>query len=369
MHVTRLHMTDFRNYEQLTLACQPGVTVLWGDNAQGKTNILEALFLCCTGRSHRTAHDRELVRWNAAGAFVEVEVQRREGRHVLEISLQDGKHILINGTPASRIGQLMGHLNGVMFSPEDLRLVKEGPQERRRFMDMELSQTHPAYFYTLQRYNRILNQRNHLLRAAQRTGKPMDETVLTAWDSQLAENGAVIMQERMAFVAHIAQLASAVHTHVSREKEALTLQYRPGFSGFTGTAITPEMLMEGLAKERERDMAQANTSAGPHRDDVLLRLNGRDARLYASQGQQRSCALSMKLAQIQYMHHSTGETPILLLDDVMSELDETRRGMLLDYIQGIQTFITATDPLQAAHLGGNTRVLRVQNGQICEECV
>lgn len=355
MLVKRLSVENFRPYDRAELTPAPGVTLLYGGNAQGKTALIEALYLCCTGRSHRTSRDAELVRTGRPFARVLVEAQRRDGRHDVEILLRPGekKRITIGGTAATRSGDLMGHVTGVMFSPEDLRMVKDGPAERRRFIDMELSQMRPAYYAALQRYSRALLQRGTLLR----TG---DLACLDAWDEQLAKSGAEIMRARVRFVEKLSSIARGVHEAISGG-EALAIEYRPGAKAEPDA----DALLKLLQEARSQDVRRMTTSVGPHRDDLGFLIAGTDARAYGSQGQQRTLALALKLSELEVMKAETGESPVLMLDDVMSELDPDRRRLLLERLNGVQTLIASTDPTDLAGAKVDLSV-RVQAGRLAE---
>ena len=351
MHVTHLQLHRFRNYAQVTLAPDARLTVLTGQNAQGKTNILEALHLCCLGRSHRTAHDREMIAWGAHRAAVQVRVAQRDGTHEVSIVLDDQearrKQVRVNGAQVARVGELMGHFHGILFSPEDLSVVKEGPAVRRRFLDMELSQLRPAYFYALQRYVRALNQRNNLLRELQR--KPALLPTLAAWDEQLAAEGAAIVAHRRSYVAALAQRAAANHTAIAGEAERLHVRYCTQIAGDGDAAALREGFVQRLHTARAEDMRRATSTVGPHRDELRLSLGEREARTYGSQGQQRTVVLALKLAELDVVQAEREEAPVLLLDDVMSELDPYRRQQLVERIADVQTILTCTD---LSDLGG-----------------
>ena len=344
MRVTSVRLRDFRNYEICEFEPCAGVTVLMGDNAQGKTNALEAIYLTCAGRSHRTRQDRELIRWGAEAASVRVRAERRDGSHEVEIVIPAlGRRMIeIAGQKAARSGELMGHITGVLFSPEDLTMVKDGPSERRRFVDIALSQIRPAYYYALQRYARALRQRNELL-------KSQAYAALDAFDEELARSGAEVMRNREWYIAKLSGAARATHARISGEKEVLALEYRPGADG--------DMLQE-LRKSRASDMRRMTTTVGAHRDDMAILIDGRDARVYGSQGQQRTAALSLRLSELRVMRDASGEWPILMLDDVMSELDPARRRSLVTYLEDVQTIITCTDAddLAGAVIGAAYRV-------------
>lgn len=315
-----------------------------GDNAQGKTNALEAVYLTCAGRSHRTRQDRELIRWGADFASVGVDALRRDGSHQVDIIIPSaGKRVIkIAGQKAARSGELMGHITGVIFSPEDLGLIKDGPAERRRFMDIAISQLRPAYYYALQRYSRALRQRGEMLRT-------QFYAALDEFDEELARSGGEIMRHRSWYISRLNEVAGDVHGHISMSRETLSVEYRPGGG---------EDMLERLRAARETDMRRMTTSVGVHRDDVALLIDGHEARLYGSQGQQRTAALSLRLSELTVMRDEAGEWPVLMLDDVMSELDPARRRQLVKYLGGVQVLITCTDPddLAGAEIGAMFRV-------------
>ncbi len=365
MRITGLQLNNFRNYESAAIAPCPGVTVLYGNNAQGKTALVEAIILCCTGRSHRTPRDKELIRWDQAGGRVAVQAERTDGSHEIELTLNPvtRKTVKIGGRTLQRTGELMGHLNGVLFAPEDLRIVKDGPAERRRFIDMELSQIRPNYYYALQLYNRALNQRNHLLREI--AVKPGLRDTLDEWDAQLARYGAEVMDRRRSFIQQVSASAERSHAEISGGAERLTAAYQPSVNSEESGAALAETIMRALYLSRENDIRRGTSTVGPHRDDLMLLLSGMDVRVYGSQGQQRTAALSLKLAELDIMRREVGEWPVLLLDDVMSELDPTRRRQLLKRFEGVQTIVTCTDlsDLAEAEIGA---AYRIRNGTIEE---
>ena len=361
MKITEAQLNNFRSYEACALEPCAGVNVLLGDNGQGKTNVLEALYLCCTGRSHRTRQDRELIRWGADFAQVGVRAERRDGSHEVELTLPalGRRKIKIAGQEISRSGELMGHVTGVLFSPEDLRTVKDGPAERRRFVDMALSQVKPAYYYALQRYARALKQRNETLRAI--AAQPAFMATLDAWDEQLAAAGAELTRYRRDYIARLSEAAAATHRDIADGREHLEIRYVPSVSA--GDDVQANL--DALFAARETDLRRMTTSVGAHRDDVLLLVEGRDVRAFGSQGQQRTAALAMRLAEMDVMREQLEEWPMLMLDDVMSELDPGRRRQLVSRLAGIQTFITCTDEddLAGAEIG---KAWRVENGALRE---
>jgi len=362
MRVKTLGLTQFRNYEQATITPGEGVTVFVGPNAQGKTNVLEALHLCCIARSHRTSRDEELIRWGAQAAKVHIETEQQDGTHEVTVLLsrtqKKKKQVRIGSRPAERIGELMGHVCGVLFSPEDLQIVKSGPAERRRFIDMQLSQLRPSYFYALQRAQRALIQRNALLKEIAK--HPSLEPTLEAWDEQLCAAGAEIARHRRQAISVLSEAAAASHRNLTGGRETLELRYMSQIAGEDDPAPA---LLARMRAARSEDMRRLTTTVGVHRDDIGIAINGKDARTFASQGQQRSAVLALKLAQLDLFWQERGEAPILMLDDVMSELDPSRRRQLLERIDRVQTLVTCTD---LSDLGGakHSAVYHVENGRL-----
>ena len=361
MHLTRLTLARYRNLAPLELEPGPGVAVFVGRNAQGKTNVVESVYFCCTGRSHRTVHDRELIRWNEANAYIRAEAMHRDGTHTVEIGLNANgkKFIKVNGLPARRAGELMGHVNSVMFAPEDLALVKSGPAVRRRFLDMDISQTDANYFYDLQTYQKALAQRNALLKSISFNPRLMD--TLDVWDEQLAASGARIFVKRKKFAQALFASAVAAHGKLAAA-ERLEARYMASLESAEPAEAAGE-LRRLLGQAREGDVKRGQTSQGPHRDDFTLLVNGYDLRLYGSQGQHRTAALALKLGELDVMRESAGEQPILILDDVLSELDGNRRAGLMKAVEGIQTFITCVK-VEDEMRGMPMALYDVQGGQV-----
>lgn len=362
MHFTRLALRQFRNYPSLELSLHPGITVLYGANGSGKTNLLEAMHLLSLGRSHRTAQDREMVSAGCEQAAVEGITQRRDGRHEIEIQLwprqKPHKKVLLYGKPVQRIGDLMGHATVVMFSPEDVRIVRDGPAARRRFVDMQLSQIRPAYLRVLKTYLCVLESRNALLKENKCFGVQDFATQLDTWDEQLARAAAPLVRSRRWFLEELNRSASAQYAAISEDpNEPFSLRY----VGALAEAEDPvRTMLEGLRRSRREDMQRMYTTFGPHRDDVALLLRQRDLRAYGSQGQLRTAVLSMKLGEIRLIEAEMGEAPTLLLDDVFSELDLKRRTALLRSTEGVQTLLSCTDRSDAADAKADV-FLRVQS--------
>ncbi len=361
MRITGLRLHDFRCYRQVLLSPPEGVTVLVGENGAGKTNLLEAIHLCCLGKSHRTSQDKEMIRRDQETAAVQLTVDRRDGKHEVGVRLFENarrrKIVYVNGKTASRMGELMGHATCVIFSPEDLGLVKDGPQARRRFLDMLLSQQQKAYFYALQGYMTALKQRNAVLKLG-------DQRQLPAWDEQLALAAAPVARLRRDAGEMLGQRAQVHYRYIGgRDEEILTLRYK---SALADSEDPAEAMRQGLAACRREDLARQTTCFGPHRDDLELLLSGEPLKAFGSQGQMRTAALSMKLAAFDLLEAAQGEPPLLLLDDVLSELDPDRRRRLITRIGRAQALLTCTDrgDFQGAR---PACVLRVKNGEITEE--
>lgn len=354
MRILSAKLNHFRNYEACEFLPCSGVNVLLGDNAQGKTNLLEAMYLCCTGRSHRTHNDKELIFCGADFASVQVESEKTDGSHQVEMILPTNakRKIKIAGREAARSGELMGHVTGVLFSPEDLRIVKDGPAERRRMIDMTLSQLRPSYYYALQRYNRALKQRNEALRAA--AVNPTFIATIDTWDEQLATVGAELMRQRSDYIRRLSEIACETYLEIAGGRETLSVAYRPNVS----SGDDAQAIMDALFAARENDLRRTTTSVGPHRDEILFSVDGREVRAFGSQGQQRTTALSLRLSEMSVMREEMGEWPVLMLDDVMSELDPSRRRQLIRRLEGVQTIVTCTDQddLAGAEIGAAWRV-------------
>lgn len=334
MYITEVSLRDFRNLSQLKMEPSRGINVIYGSNAQGKTNFLESLYFCATGRSLRGKSDQQLIRFDAAESHIRMLVQRERRCDRIDVHLKQNekKGVAVNGLPVRKLGELFGTLYAVIFSPEDLSIVKDGPAERRRFLDMELCQLSKVYYYDLQQYYRILKQRNNLLKEIQK--KPAMAETLFVWDAQLAEYGERIIGARKRFLLRLDKIAAEKLSCLTGGKDALETQYKPNCEA--------GHLAEKLRRNLDRDIAFGATQSGPHKDDILFSINGREVKIYGSQGQQRTTALAARLAEIDLIREETGEEPVLLLDDVFSELDEKRQRYLLSSIGELQAFLTCT---------------------------
>ena len=366
MRVNKLVLRNYRNYEQLEVDFTSNVNIFIGENAQGKTNILEAIYLGAVGRSHRTAEDDDLVKWEQDSASVDLFFTRHSVDNKVGFRLIKGrnKEILFNDFPI-KPREVIGSLTAVLFSPEDLWLIKGAPALRRRFLDTEISQAVPLYYRNLLQYTRVVNQRNHLLKKIhERKAQP---ELLDSWDEQLTKLAVFLVAKRLEAVKKLGMLAKLMHRRLTGSRENLALAYYlAGMEGGAAPADLYGWYRGKLAQDRATDIARGSTSVGPHRDDVILRVNDKELRNFGSQGQQRTGILALKLAELEFLKSETGEYPVLLLDDVMSELDGLRREQLLSFIRDrIQTFITATDAaLFPAMKAG--RYYRVNAGTITE---
>lgn len=341
MKITSLKLNNYRNYTDQTFNLSDGLNVFVGKNAQGKTNALEAVYFCAIGKSLRVNKDKNLINFEKDRAKIELDVKKEFSKIKLEVYLskQEKKTIKVNKIPIKRISELLGEFNAVFFSPDELKLVKEAPEDRRRFMDIDISQTNKTYFYLLQKYEKILASRNKLIKTSKEK-KTAQETI-DIWDRMLAETASKIIAFRVDFLNRLSPFAFKTHEYLTSSKEQLEIEY----SGINekDEETTKNLLYKKLKENFEKDFSLGYTSVGPHRDDIKIKLNGLDVRSYGSQGQQRTVALSLKLAELEIMRQTTNETPVLLLDDVLSELDKDRKHKLLTLAQKFQTILTCTE--------------------------
>ena len=357
MKIKQLKLKNYRNYESLELELDDSTNIFYGDNAQGKTNILEAIYLCGTTKSHRGTKDRDLIRFGEEESHIESIVEKNDVPFKIDIHLKKNspKGIAINKIPIKKASELFGIINIVFFSPEDLNIIKNGPAERRRFIDLELAQLDKVYLSDLSNYNRIVNQRNKLLKDCYNQKELLD--TLDVWDMQLVHYGNKIINRRNKFISQLNDIIEKVHNQLTGNRENIKVYYEPSIGNLS--------LEESILKNREKDIRFKSTSVGPHRDDICILVNEIDIRKFGSQGQQRTAALSLKLAEIELVKMVIGDTPILLLDDVLSELDKHRQNYLLDSIKDIQTLITCTglDDFVNNRFSIN-KIVHVEKGQI-----
>lgn len=360
MIIESIELKSYRNYDKLHIDFNQGTNILYGDNAQGKTNILEAIYVCCTTKSHRGSKDRELIQFEREESHIKLTIRKNDVPYRIDMHLKKNKAkgVAVNGIPIKKASELFGIVNVVFFSPEDLNLIKNGPSERRRFLDLELCQLNKLYVYALVQYNKVIAQRNRLLKELM--FKPEYEETLDIWDMQLIQYGKEIIGYRQEFVNQLNNMITDIHKKLSGNREELILVYEPNTEA--------DKLKDQIKKSRSQDLRQRTTLVGPHRDDVSFVINQIDIRRFGSQGQQRTAALSLKLAEIELVKQLVHDYPILLLDDVLSELDSSRQNHLLSGINHIQTVITCTglDDL-VNHRFKIDKIFRVINGTVMNE--
>ena len=334
MIIKSIELQNFRNYEDLNISFDEGTNIFYGDNAQGKTNILEAAYLSGTTKSHKCSKDKEMIRFGEQESHIRTVVVKKDKEYQIDMHLKHNrsKGIAINKVPIKKASELFGILNMVFFSPEDLNIIKNGPGERRRFVDMELCQLSKVYMHNLANYNKIVNQRNKLLKEISFRPDFMD--TLDIWDMQMVEYGKKVIEERKVFISRLNEIMREIHGRLSGSREEILVTYDAN--------VRAEEFEEVLKRNRGRDLKFKVSLIGPHRDDICFQIKNVDIRKFGSQGQQRTAALSLKLSEIELVRQELGDTPILLLDDVLSELDSHRQGYLLDSIHDIQTLITCT---------------------------
>ena len=336
MIVESVELKDYRNYEFLDMKFNEHVNIIYGDNAQGKTNILESIYMCSTSKSHRGSKDREIVRFGEDESHIKLNVLKHDMKYRIDMHLKKNKTkgIAVNGIPIKKAVELFGIINIVFFSPEDLNIIKDGPSERRRFMDMQLSQLDKIYLSNLVNYNKVLNQRNNLLKDIAFAPSEQLMQTLDIWDMQLVKYGSLIIKGRESFIEKINTIISGIHSRLTGGIENIKVSYVPD--------VDVNDFEEEVKSSRQKDIKYKATGKGPHKDDLIFLINDNDVRKYGSQGQQRTAALSLKLSEIYLVKKKIKDTPVLLLDDVLSELDSNRQTYLLKSIHDIQTLITCT---------------------------
>lgn len=357
MIIKSLELADFRNYDSLHIDFSKGTNILYGDNAQGKTNILEAIYLSATTKSHKGSKDKDIVNFNKEEAHIRtyLEKDNMDIRVDMHLRKNKTKGIAIDGQKIKKAAELLGLLNVVFFSPEDLSIIKNGPAERRRFVDMELCQLDQFYLYNLNHYNKIVNQRNKLLKDMY--FNPSLRETLNIWDSQLISFGSKIIERRQLFVEQLNSIIYDIHKKLSGGREELEVKYEPD--------VMIEYYENNLTMCQDRDVKLKQTTVGPHRDDFCFMVKDVDIRKFGSQGQQRTAALSLKLSEIELVKKIANENPVLLLDDVLSELDSHRQNYLLSTIGEIQTIITCTGLDEFVNNRFEIdKVFQIENGKI-----
>lgn len=353
MYINKIKLTNFRNYDEQEIELGPNINIFYGDNAQGKTNIIEAIFLCSIGKSFRTNKESELIKFNKdiASVYIEYEKSDRDGK--IKIDLNNKKSIYTNGIKIKKLSELLGNINTVIFTPDDINILRDGPQKRRRFLDIMIGQLRPNYIHILNMYNKTLEQRNNYLKQIKENNK--SEEMLDIWDEKLAEYGEKIYIYRNEFIEKIKGKINKIHKNITNEKEEIKVEY-------ISNCAKKEEYIELLKSRRKLDIIKGFTTKGIHRDDFFVYINNQLVNVYGSQGQNRTVVLSLKISELQVIYDEIGEYPILLLDDFMSELDEKRRKNFLENIENTQVIITCTDKINIDNLDYN--IYNVKNGNI-----
>ena len=341
MWIKNIKIKNFRNYNQEEINLEKNINIFYGKNAQGKTNIIEAIFLCSLGKSFRAKKDNEMIKLNEKNAIVEIEYEKSDRDGKIKIEIGNKKNIYLNGIKIKKLSELLGNLNIVIFAPDDINILKGGPQNRRRFLDIMISQLRPNYMHILNLYLKTIEQRNKYLRQIKEEHK--DENLLEIWDEKLAEYAVKIYEYRKEFIEKIIKKINIIHKNITNGEEQIELEY-------ITECDNKEKYLQLLKERRKLDIIKGFTTKGIHRDDFVIYINKKEIKIFGSQGQNRTAMLSLKIAELQVIYDEIGEYPILLLDDFMSELDRTRRKNFLENIEGTQVIITGTEKLDIENL-------------------
>ena len=353
MYVEKIKLQNFRNYKQLELNLNKNINIIYGNNAQGKTNILESIFLCSFGKSFRTTKEKEMIKFDETNLVVEVFYQKKDRDGKIKIEIGDKKQIYLNGIKIKKLSELLGNVNIVIFTPDDINILKDGPAGRRRFLDMMIGQLRPNYVYNLNMYLKTIEQRNNYLRQIREENKP--EEMLEIWDEKLAEYAEIIFNYRNEFIKKIVNKINKIHSEITENKETLEIEY-------ISNCENKEIYLKLLKERRKLDIIKGFTTKGIHRDDFMIYINEKEVGTYGSQGQNRTVVLSLKLAELNVIYDEIGEYPILLLDDFMSELDIERRKNFLNNIKNTQVILTGTEKIDLPNLEYN--LYNVKKGEI-----
>jgi len=341
MWINNIKLINFRNYNKKEIKLNNNINVFFGENAQGKTNIIESIFLSSIGKSFRTNKEKELIKFNEEKALVEINFKKSDRDGNVKIEIGNKKQIYLNGIKLKKLSELLGNINIVIFTPDDINILKGGPQNRRKFLDIMISQLRPNYMHILTLYNKTLEQRNNYLKQIKLENK--DENLLDIWDEKLIEYGIKIYEYRKEFIEKIKNKIKNIHSEITQNKEEIEIEY---FSN----ASTRQNFINELKSRRKLDIIKGYTTKGIHRDDFVIYINGKEVEIYGSQGQHRTAILSLKLSELKVIYDEIGEYPILLLDDFMSELDDKRRKNFLNNIKDIQVIITCTEKITLENL-------------------
>lgn len=336
MWIKKIELKNFRNYKNQKLELNKNVNVLYGENAQGKTNIIESIFLCSMGKSFRAKKDKEMIKLDEDSCSVEVEYEKSDREGKIKIEIGNKKNIFVNDIKIKRLSELLGKINIVIFTPDDIEIIKGGPDQRRKFLDIMISQLRPNYIHILSLYQKTIEQRNNYLKQIKEEQK--DENLLEIWDEKLAEYAIKICEYRKEFIEKLKPKIEKLHKEITNNKEEIKIEY-------VTECLDKKIYLDLLKERRKLDILKGFTTKGVHRDDFVIYINGRQLNVYGSQGQQRTSILTLKLAELNLIYDEIGEYPILLLDDFMSELDKSRRESLVQNIKETQVIITCTDKL------------------------
>ena len=356
MWINEINLMNFRNYENKKIKLEKNINLFYGENAQGKTNIIESIFLSSIGKSFRTNNDKELIQFNKENSIIEIFFEKSDRDGKIKIELNNKKNIYLNNIKLKKLSELLGNINVVIFTPDDINILKDGPQKRRKFLDIMISQLRPNYMHILSSYNKTLEQRNNYLRQIKLENKNLE--MLEIWDEKLSEYAEKIYLYRNEFIEKIKNKIKNIHSEITENKEEIKIEY-------LSECWNKKEYLEKLKERRKLDIIKGYTTKGVHRDDFVIYINDKQVNIYGSQGQHRTAILSLKLAELQVIYDEIGEYPILLLDDFMSELDEKRRKSFLENIKDIQVVITCTEKFDAKNL--NYTSFNVINGEIIEE--
>lgn len=356
MYIEKIKLESFRNYQEQEIYLKPGINLFFGKNAQGKTNIVESIFLCSMGKSFRARRDKELIAFGENEGKVTIHYHKKDREGQIDYLLKDKKEILINRVLIKKMSEILGNINIVLFSPEDINIIKDGPANRRKFLNMLISQLRPNYVYTYNLYLKTLEQRNNYLKNITIDNK--NDDLLDIYDEKLVEYASIINQYREEFIGKIKEKIEEIHQNVTQGKETIKIKY-------ISDCFEKEKFIKALRENRNQDIVKGHTSLGIHRDDIYFFINGKKVDTYGSQGQQRTSILSLKLAELEIVKEEIGEYPILLLDDFMSELDQERRMNFLKGIKDTQIIITCTEDIQIENLEMNK--YEVKEGNVIEK--
>ena len=356
MYINKIYLKNFRNYGEQEIFLERGINIFFGDNAQGKTNIIESIFLSSYGKSFRSSKDKDLIRFGEEHATVKIDFEKKDRNGNIKVEIGEKKNFFINGVKQTRVSNIVGKINIIIFSPDDIEIIKDGPQRRRKFLDMMISSLKPNYLHLLNDYNRVLDQRNTYLKQITKDGK--NESLLDILDEQLADLSIKIFEYRNKYLEKFSSIIQEKHdiiTKNEKSQEEIKIKY-------ISNAHDKEGYLSNLKKSRKVDLIRGYTSSGVHRDDFIVYIDKKIVSIFGSQGQQRTATLTLKLCELKIVKEEIGESPILLLDDFMSELDENRRKNFLENLKDNQVIITCTDKIDIQK--ENSKIFNVKNGQI-----